>query len=134
MQMIRERRGSLGVAMLAAIYAKALHIAGATEDATAALDEALAMMERNGELLWEANAHTLMGELCLAESDRGQAETEACFRRAMDAARRHIARMWELRAVPRLTRLWQSQGRLPRPATSSLLSTAGSPRGSTPPT
>jgi len=39
------------------------------------------------------------------------AEAEACFRRAIDVARRHQARALELRAVVSLSRLWQRQGK-----------------------
>jgi predicted ATPase len=36
-------------------------------------------------------------------------EAEACFRQALDAARRQQAKSWELRAAMSLSRLWQGQ-------------------------
>jgi predicted ATPase len=36
---------------------------------------------------------------------------EACFHKAIAVAREQGARMWELRAVISLTRLWRDQGR-----------------------
>ena len=39
------------------------------------------------------------------------AEAEACFRQALDVARRQQAKSWELRAAMSLARLWQGQGK-----------------------
>jgi predicted ATPase len=38
-------------------------------------------------------------------------EAEACFKRALDIARAHQARSWELRAATSLARLWRHQGK-----------------------
>jgi predicted ATPase len=38
-------------------------------------------------------------------------EAEACFRQAIDVARCQRAKLWELRAVTSLSRLWQGQGK-----------------------
>ena len=51
-----------------------------------------------------------MGELHLAETD-DQTTAEACFRTAIEIARRQQSRAWELRATMSLARLWQRQGR-----------------------
>ena len=40
-----------------------------------------------------------------------EADTEACFHKAIDMARRQSARALELRAVMSLARLWQQQGK-----------------------
>jgi predicted ATPase len=47
----------------------------------------------------------------LAHSADHQAEAEACFRQALDVARRQEAKAWELRAAMSLSRLWQRQGK-----------------------
>ena len=47
--------------------------------------------------------------LSLEEND--EAETERCYRKAIDIARAQSAKMWELRAATGLARLWQSQGK-----------------------
>jgi predicted ATPase len=47
----------------------------------------------------------------LACSAEPHAEGEACFRQALDIARRQQAKSWELRAAMSLARLWQQQGR-----------------------
>jgi tetratricopeptide (TPR) repeat protein len=92
-----------------AFYAEALHLVGATEEALAALHDALPLMERRGEALWKANALALKGDLLLAQGLR--ADAEASYRAAIETARGQSARMWELRAATRLARLWQLQGK-----------------------
>jgi class 3 adenylate cyclase/tetratricopeptide (TPR) repeat protein len=92
-----------------AFYAEALYLAGATDEALAALDDALPLMERTGERLWQANAMALRGDLLLA---RGlHADAEISYRNAIEVARAQSARMWELRAATRLARLWHLQGK-----------------------
>jgi predicted ATPase len=51
-----------------------------------------------------------LGELHLAETD-DQTTAEACFRTAIEIARRQQSRAWELRATTSLARLWRRQGR-----------------------
>jgi predicted ATPase len=51
------------------------------------------------------------GELILAAGSDGQAEAEACFHRAIGAARTRQARAYELRATTSLAQLWRSQGK-----------------------
>jgi predicted ATPase len=84
--------------------------AGRFEDARRALDEGLALAEKNDERCQEAELHRLKGELLLAES-QGQAAAEECFREAIETARRQQSRAWELRAAMSLARLLQRQGR-----------------------
>ena len=40
-----------------------------------------------------------------------QQEAEECFRQAIETARSQKAKMWELRAVMSLSRLWRQQGK-----------------------
>ena len=51
------------------------------------------------------------GEFLLARSVGNNAEAEACFRQALDVARRQGAKSLELRAAMSLSRLWQQQGK-----------------------
>jgi serine/threonine protein kinase/predicted ATPase len=80
-------------------------------DARKALDEALATAEMNDDRCHEAELHRLRGELLLAESLGRASDAEACFRRAIETARRQQSKGWELRATVSLARLWQRQGR-----------------------
>jgi predicted ATPase len=74
------------------------------------LEEALATAARNRDRWYEAELHRLRGELLLA-GHGSAAEAEACFRRAIQAARRQGARSLELRAATSLARLWHGQDR-----------------------
>ena len=55
--------------------------------------------------------HRLKGELLLVLSTDKTTEAEACFRQALDIARRQEAKSLELRAATSLSRLWQQQGK-----------------------
>jgi class 3 adenylate cyclase/tetratricopeptide (TPR) repeat protein len=80
------------------------------EDAHKALDEGLAVAEKNDDRSHEAELYRLKGELLLAESPDGAA-AEGCFRQAIVTARRQQSRAWQLRAAMSLARLRQRQGR-----------------------
>jgi predicted ATPase len=84
---------------------------GRFEDAHGALDEGLAVAERNDDRCHEAELHRLNGELWLAESPDRAAAAEDCFRRAIETARLQQSKGWELRATVSLSRLWLRQGR-----------------------
>jgi predicted ATPase len=49
--------------------------------------------------------------LLLGQSKPDDRRAEACFRNAIDVARRQQAKAFELRAATSLGRLWQAQGR-----------------------
>ena len=81
------------------------------EDARLALDEGLAIVQKNDERFQEAELHRLKGELLLTEFPDRTAAAEESFRQAIEIARRQLSRAWELRATMSLSRLWQRQGR-----------------------
>jgi predicted ATPase len=122
----------LGQIYYFALLAEAYREVGQTEEGLTALAEALAVAQKTGERFYEAELYRLKGELTLAQSrvqglgSRVQAkqkakgknqkakiesEAEACFRQAIDIARRQSAKSLELRAVVSLSRLWQRQGK-----------------------
>jgi predicted ATPase len=80
------------------------------EDAHKALNEGLAVAEKNDDRCHEAELYRLKGELLLAESC-DQPAAEKCFRQAIETAQHQQSRAWELRATMSLARLWQRQGR-----------------------
>jgi predicted ATPase len=98
------------LAPLISAYGKA----GQIEEGLRAVAEAVAAVEKTAEHLWEAELYRLKGELLLNASREGggmKDEAEACFRRAIEVARRQGAKSLELRAVMSLSRLWQSEGK-----------------------
>ena len=93
--------------LLAEAYAKE----GQAEEGLSVLAEALAVVHKTGERLYEAELYRLQGELLLARSTHQTVEAEACFHQALNVARRQQAKAWELRAAMSLSRLWQRQGK-----------------------
>jgi predicted ATPase len=95
----------------------------------AALAEALAVVDKTEERLYEAELYRLKGELTLQEfqvsgstlqvaslqhpapNTQAEVEAEACFHKAIEIARQQHAKSLELRAVMSLSRLWQQQGK-----------------------
>ena len=80
-------------------------------DAHKALNEGLAVAEKNDDRCHEAELLRLKGELLLAESPDQVAVAEDTFHRAIETARHQQSKGWELRATMSLARLWQRQGR-----------------------
>ena len=94
------------------LIAEACHRTGAVHEGLALLDEAEAAVELTHECCWEAEIYRLRGQLLLAASDpTASASAEACYRRALEVARRQGARSLELRAAVSLSRLWQAADR-----------------------
>jgi predicted ATPase len=103
--------------------------AGQLEEGLRTLAEAMRIVQQSGGRICEAELHRLKGELLLqqvAPKDQQGAfgppdpvvidarvviESEACFRDAIEIARRQQAKSLELRATTSLSRLLQRQGR-----------------------
>jgi predicted ATPase len=117
------------LSLLASAHGKA----GRPKDGLDVLDEALALVETNGERLCEAEVYRLKGELTLAAvggcglgtsppspqtpslkplaPSGAEQEAEASFLKAIEVARAQRAKSLELRAVTSLCQLWQRQGK-----------------------
>jgi DNA-binding winged helix-turn-helix (wHTH) protein len=87
-----------------ALLAEGFLAAGCVEDGLQAVAQALAQVEGTDERWWEPELHRVRGEL-LRRSIGGTHEAAACFRTAIDVARRNGARPLELRAAVGLVRL-----------------------------
>ena len=94
-------------ALLAETYSRV----GKVEEGLAALAEALRVVEETGIGFCEPELHRLQGELLMARAPANPADAEACFRQAIDIARRQDAKSLELRAILSLSRLYLRQGR-----------------------
>jgi predicted ATPase len=84
---------------------------GHTDAGLAALTEALGLVDKTGERLWEAELYRLQGELRLARTTEHHMEAETAFQQARAVARHQQAKSLELRAAVSLARLWQQQGK-----------------------
>jgi len=108
---------------------------GQAEDGLSVVAEALAVVDKNEERVYEAELYRLKGMLTLQSktslgqsrasqdmsevpstqhptpSTQTEAEAEACFLKAIEIAQRQQAKSWELRATVSLARLWQQQGK-----------------------
>jgi predicted ATPase len=101
--------------LLAEAYGKVEQV----EEGLSVLAEALAVVDKTGERVWEAELYRLKGELSLQSGVRSlqseitstQVEAEACFQKAIEIARVQSAKSWELRAVMSLSRLWRQRGK-----------------------
>ena len=100
-----------------AMLAEACGTAGHFEDGLTALAEAIAIVQRTEERVYEAKLHRLKGELTLNQSNvqglqsNVQLEAEGCFRKSIEIARQQEARSLELKAVMSLSQLWAKQGK-----------------------
>jgi predicted ATPase len=98
------------LATLGEVYGRA----GQPDPGLQVLGEALGLVDNMGGHWWEAELYRLKGELLQnAECgvERVEWTPEACFKKALEIARRQQAKSWELRAAMSLVRLWQSQGK-----------------------
>ncbi|UCC62311.1 MAG: hypothetical protein JSV36_16255, partial [Anaerolineae bacterium] len=95
--------GILG--LLAQKYMKA----GRTEEGLAALAGALRMANENEERWYEAELYRLRGELFVMQGDK--TEAEANYHKAIEVARGQGAKLFELRAIVSVCRLWKEQDR-----------------------
>jgi TOMM system kinase/cyclase fusion protein len=100
------------LALLAEAYGKM----GQGEDGLSVLAEALAVVGRTGDRVYEAELYRLKGELMLQQAKAPGAkskveEAEECFWKATEIARKQQAKSLELRAIMSLSRLWQQQGK-----------------------
>ena len=118
---LRATGGAVLVPYFCTVLAEVYDHLGHTEDGLQALAEAHTLVGQQEERWWEAEVYRLRGVLLLRQTVPQQAEAEACFRQALDVARRQEAKSLELRAAT-------SRASGPKPTTCWRRSMAGSPR------
>jgi predicted ATPase len=79
------------------------------DEAWQCLNEAMTIIEKTKEVLYEAEVNRLAGEIALLS--RGTASAGPYFERALAVARIQQAKSWELRAAMSIARLWRDQGK-----------------------
>jgi predicted ATPase len=104
--------------MLSLLAAACRH-AGQLDEGLGLVDEALALVRHTGKHVDASGLYRLKGDLLLqglghtlpSGGSSHASEAEACFRQALEVARRQQAKSLELRAAMSLSRLWQQQGK-----------------------
>jgi predicted ATPase len=113
-----------------ALVAEAYGRGGQSEEGMRVMAEALALVDQSGERRGEAELYRLSGELslCIGAAALGRtgdntirsdspilqchlSSPEEAFQKAIEIARKQLAKSWELRAVMSLSQLWQQQGK-----------------------
>jgi len=89
---------------------------GQVEEGLSVLAKALAVIDKTGWRVTEAELYRVKGMLTLQSKVQGlkskvEEEAEECFLKAIEIARYQSAKSLELRAVMSLARLWQQQGK-----------------------
>lgn len=107
----RAMGAGLAVSHWLVLLAEAYGHAGQAEEGLHLLAEARAHVDCTGERHYAGEVYWLTGELLLQQAMPDTPQAEAYFQQALAAARRHLARSWELRAALSLARLWQQQGK-----------------------
>ena len=97
-----------------ALLAETNGITGRTEEGLAVLSEALVIVNKTEERIWESELYRLKGELTVRlgeelTDDTLLQEAEQCLHEAIDIAQQQQAKSWELRAAMSLACLWQQQ-------------------------
>ena len=119
---VQSRQAILTQPYMYALLAEAFGKTGQLEEGVRCVAEGLDLVEKTDERWWEAELYRVKGELVLEEMKtrqkskvKGQmskvGKAEECFCRAIEVARSQQAKSLELRAVMRLSRLWQMQGK-----------------------
>ena len=103
-----------------ALLAEALGKAHQPDEGLRILEDALSLIDRNGERYYRAELYRLKGELLLMQSKCLKssaphpvvfAQAEGCFNESIKIARQQKAKSWELRAVMSMVRLYQDHGK-----------------------
>ncbi|MBL8203248.1 MAG: protein kinase [Blastocatellia bacterium] len=109
---LRATGVTLAMTSVLASLGEVFWLAGRYTEGLETIAEALTLVERTGDRVYEAEFWRIKGELLLrAVASNARAEAESCYRKAIEIARQQSAKSWELRAATSLARLWQRQGK-----------------------
>ena len=109
--MFAEQNFVLGDGLFKAVLAEAEAEGGEIDAALSTIESAIAVSERTGQRLDDAEAHRVRGEILLKQNPADPAPAEAAFLAAIAVAQQQKARSFELRAALSLAKLYQSTGR-----------------------
>jgi len=94
-----------------ALLAETLIDVGHPEEGLEIVAEAITLAETTSEHWRDADLQRTKGRLLLALSRERAPEAEACFRRALEIARKQSAKAFELQAAINLAQLWWDQSK-----------------------
>lgn len=92
-----------------AVLAELLDTTGQVDEGLNVLNEALEIVDKTGERMYEAELYRLKGDMLLQPALGDEQRAETSLRHALDIARAQQAKAWELRTAISLGRLWQRQ-------------------------
>jgi adenylate cyclase len=94
-----------------ALIAAALGKSGKPGEGLREIEESLAVIERTGERVYEAEVYRVRGELLLAQAASNASHAEQSFGTAIEISRKQHAKSWELRATTSLARILSNTNR-----------------------
>ena len=108
---LQPESGPIPNPLLLACIAETLAKTGEPDEAMKALADAFTASDRRGFSYWDAELHRLKGVFLKKTLSRENGpDSEACFREAIEIARRQNAKSLELRGAADLARLLRDQG------------------------
>jgi len=84
---------------------------GQSDQGLLAVDEATALVEKNGDLFNKPELLRLKGSILLSKPRSDVVSAEQFYRESLELAGRLSARAWEVKAAMSLALLWMEQGR-----------------------
>jgi predicted ATPase len=113
LEALHQDRYELLTTQFTSAVSEGLASMGRLDEALVTIEDAIAQVERGGDLFALPELLRLRGELLASVRGRALREAEAVFRRSLDMAGSQGALAWELRTATSLARLWARQGREP---------------------
>jgi predicted ATPase len=107
----RSAATTLNSAFMLAVFAEVCGCAGRLDQGLEAVAEALEVIGKTGERVWEAEIYRRKGMLLVAQGAEYLTKAEAWYGEALEAARAQGVKALELRAATSLARLWRDQGK-----------------------
>ena len=111
---IRSTGNTLWTPLFSSYLALANAESGQFNQAWANIREAMTAVETTKESWCEAEINRIAGEILLLSPEPDAAKAETYFARALEVARKQLAKSWELRAAMSMARLLRAQGRRSR--------------------
>lgn len=107
---LHRHRYHLLTTALHSAMAEGLLMRGARDQALNTVENALSLVQRNGDLFNVPELLRIKGDILASSAQPDHPRAEACYRRSLELASGQSALSWELRTGISLARLWSRQG------------------------